>query len=80
MLSVTCAGDACIRLASNGLGCEDWPGCYGFIGSPSEYTAVDSFTDAQPHKQHGLARSFHRLAASVLGLFIIIILAISWRQ
>lgn len=71
---------AYIRLSLNGLGCENWPDCYGQVGAVAEYQPSDSFSDAVPDKPHGTARAFHRVVASVLGLFVILILFIAIRR
>ena len=46
---------AYIRLSTNGLGCEPWPDCYGYVGSMEQYDAASSFTTAQPKQPHGAA-------------------------
>lgn len=71
---------AYIRLSTNGLGCEPWPHCYGFVGELGQYTAKSSFTNAQPQQPHGFARMLHRLVASALGLFVVIIVAMALRM
>jgi cytochrome c oxidase assembly protein subunit 15 len=70
---------AYIRLSINGLGCEDWPECFGHVGAVSQYEAMASFTDAIPGKPHGTARIMHRVVASVLGIFVIVILIMAFR-
>ena len=76
---VTVVLSAYIRLASNGLGCEPWPACYGQIGPRESYSPSASFTDANPEKPYGTARAFHRCAASLLGLFVLLLLIQAWR-
>ncbi|MDH5632341.1 MAG: COX15/CtaA family protein [Gammaproteobacteria bacterium] len=71
---------AYIRLSTNGLGCEPWPQCYGYVGALDQYTAKSSFTNAQPQQPHGFARMLHRVVASALGLFIIMIVAMAMRM
>lgn len=71
---------AYIRLSVNGLGCDGWPECYGQIGSPEQYTAFDSISDANIVKPHGLARAAHRLVASTLGFFVLLILIQAFRR
>ena len=37
------------RLVDAGLGCPDWPGCYGFITVPDEQHELDAAIEAFPH-------------------------------
>lgn len=77
---VTVVLSAHIRLSVNGLGCTGWPHCYGHIGSPELYTPMDSFGDANVAKPYGLARAAHRLVASTLGFFLLVLLVQSLRR
>lgn len=52
-----------LRLASIGVGCADWPGCFGYI-------AVERPTGLVPASTAG---AVHRLAASLLGLVVLVI-------
>ncbi|HED15342.1 MAG TPA: hypothetical protein ENI64_00775 [Gammaproteobacteria bacterium] len=76
---ITIILSAYIRLSVNGLGCEDWPDCYGYVGPVSQYSPAASFTDAAPEKPHGVARAMHRVVASVLGVFVVLVLVIAIR-
>jgi cytochrome c oxidase assembly protein subunit 15 len=67
---------AYLRLAHSGLGCEDWPACYGRIGEPPAATQPRSEAEAyekivvESNQALAWATPLHRLVASVLGLFI----------
>lgn len=67
---------AYLRLAHSGIGCADWPACYGRIGDPPEVTQPVSRADAYRKlvDESGRALSWatptHRLVASVLGLLV----------
>jgi cytochrome c oxidase assembly protein subunit 15 len=74
---------AYVRLTNAGLGCPDWPGCYGHL-TPATAQAAD----AQDYSGRPLVMAkawremIHRYAAGTLGLVILIItaLAISARR
>lgn len=63
------------RLTHAGLGCPDWPGCYGFIGVPmSEHKqaiAEARFPDAPVEVAKGWYEMIHRYFAGALGLVIL---------
>ncbi|MBD9413407.1 COX15/CtaA family protein [Pseudomonas sp. PDM16] len=63
------------RLTHAGLGCPDWPGCYGFIGVPmSEHKqtlAEARFPHAPVEVEKGWNEMVHRYFAGTLGLVIL---------
>ncbi|MHA6491720.1 COX15/CtaA family protein [Pseudomonas borbori] len=63
------------RLTHAGLGCPDWPGCYGFIGVPmSEHKqalAEARFPEAPVEVAKGWYEMVHRYFAGALGLVIL---------
>ena len=63
------------RLTHAGLGCPDWPGCYGFIGVPmSEHKqalAETRFPEAPVEVAKGWYEMVHRYFAGALGLVIL---------
>ncbi|MCK5092223.1 MAG: COX15/CtaA family protein [Gammaproteobacteria bacterium] len=68
---------AYIRLSNVGLGCQDWPACYGRIGSAeqgqmSRTERTSSYENLLIGSQEPLAWATpaHRLIASILGLLI----------
>jgi cytochrome c oxidase assembly protein subunit 15 len=75
---------AYVRLEDAGLGCPDWPGCYGqFLGVPDEAHEVAKAEQAFPGKTVDAGRAwkemFHRYLAGTLGLLILAIAVIAWR-
>ena len=62
------------RLADAGLGCPDWPGCYGHIGVPKTAEDVAAANQAFPERAVEAAKAWkemiHRYFASTLGLLI----------
>ncbi|MDF1818836.1 MAG: COX15/CtaA family protein [Immundisolibacteraceae bacterium] len=65
------------RLSDAGLGCPDWPGCYGHIGVPNSEAEVLVANDAFPDRPVEAAKAWkemiHRYAAGALGLLILTI-------
>jgi heme a synthase len=63
------------RLTHAGLGCPDWPGCYGFLGVPmSEHKlaiAEARFPEAPVEVAKGWYEMIHRYFAGALGLVIL---------
>jgi cytochrome c oxidase assembly protein subunit 15 len=73
---------AYVRLTAAGLGCPDWPGCYGHF-TPAGAAAADAGTSAAPlHVGKAWREMIHRYAASALGLLIVVIAVLSflWRR
>jgi len=72
------------RLVDAGLGCPDWPGCYGFLTVPesSQDIAVAEarFPDAPVEVEKGWPEMIHRYFAGTLGLMILAMAVSSWRQ
>jgi cytochrome c oxidase assembly protein subunit 15 len=76
---------AYVRLEDAGLGCPDWPGCYGqMLGVPDELHEVAKAERAFPGKTVDRARAwkemFHRYLAGALGLLILAIAVLAWRR
>ncbi len=84
---------AYLRLAHSGIGCDDWPDCYGRIGLPEVSTALDSAPEqlardayaritAESQQAMAWATPLHRGVASLLGLCILFLtlLAVSQKQ
>ncbi|MEX6500528.1 COX15/CtaA family protein [Pseudomonas zhanjiangensis] len=71
------------RLSHAGLGCPDWPGCYGFLGVPmSEHNqalAEARFPGAPLEVAKGWYEMVHRYFAGSLGLCILALALQAWR-
>ena len=72
------------RLTHAGLGCPDWPGCYGFISVPNSEAQLAHAelhfpdTPVEPHK--GRNEMVHRYFAGSLALMIILLAAQAVRR
>ena len=68
------------RLADAGLGCPDWPGCYGFVTLPVNPDEIDLANSRFPDSPYELAKAIpevvHRYFAATLGFFILSIPAV----
>lgn len=82
-LAVVALG-AFTRLTEAGLGCPDWPGCYGFLTVPQtvaeQQMAADYFPQTPLEPQKAWNEMLHRYIAGSLGVFILAINLMAWRQ
>ena len=72
------------RLSDAGLGCPDWPGCYGHLTWPTEAEDVARADALYPEMPVDTDKTWpemvHRYFASTLGLLIVGLSVIAWRQ
>ena len=63
------------RLVDAGLGCPDWPGCYGFAIFPMTETEIAQANELYPERKFEIEKAIpevvHRYFAGFLGLLII---------
>ena len=74
---------AYVRLSDAGLGCPDWPGCYGRILVPHPATSAEELgLEYTRPLEAGKAwrEMIHRYLASSLGLICLALAAIAWRN
>ena len=71
------------RLSDSGLGCPDWPGCYGNASPIGARVQIDSAQAALPTGPVTLNKAWiemvHRYFATGLGALILVLTALSWR-
>ena len=80
-LSVVVLG-AYVRLSDAGLGCPDWPGCYGEI-TPTTInsdTANAEFPERPLETGKAWREMAHRYVAAILGFLIVLIAWLAWRN
>lgn len=75
---------AYVRLSDAGLGCPDWPGCYGQIGAPEAQADIAEANAAFPERPVEVGKAWkemiHRYVAGVLGLLILTMSILAWRS
>ncbi len=72
------------RLTDSGLGCPDWPGCYGSagpIGAAREIAAAEAAQPGGPVTQRkAWIEMIHRYLAMVVGALLVVMTAYAWRH
>lgn len=74
---------AYVRLSDAGLGCPDWPGCYGelFVTEETQVVAAKQASEARPFDMDKAVKEMiHRYAAGILGILIALMAILSWRS
>jgi cytochrome c oxidase assembly protein subunit 15 len=75
---------AFVRVSDAGLGCPDWPGCYGKATPFAAMHRIEAEALARPHGPVTVFKAWiemlHRYVASALGLLIIWLAWLAWRH
>ena len=74
---------AYVRLTDAGLGCPDWPGCYGTLTVPQSEAAIANAQSAYPSNMIVVGKAWremtHRYFAGTLGLIVLAIFVLGWK-
>ncbi|MGB3288120.1 MAG: COX15/CtaA family protein [Burkholderiaceae bacterium] len=74
---------AFVRLTDSGLGCPDWPGCYGKVTPIGASGHIEQALQAMPYGAVSFSKAWiemiHRYIGSILGMMIIGIVYLAWR-
>jgi cytochrome c oxidase assembly protein subunit 15 len=72
------------RLTDSGLGCPDWPGCFGHANPVQAHAYISAAEAAQPTGPVTVVKAWiemiHRYLAMGVGVLIIAIMVIAWRM
>lgn len=75
---------AFVRLSDAGLGCPDWPGCYGHMDIPKTHHEVQQANSAYPERPVVAAKAWkemiHRYFAGTLGLLVFVMAILAFRN
>src|SRR5690606_37002008 len=75
---------AFVRLTDSGLGCPDWPGCYGHLSPLGASAHIASALEAMPYGPVSVGKAWiemiHRYVGMILGMLIIGITYMAWRH
>ena len=73
---------AYVRLNAAGLGCPDWPGCYGHFSAAQAAENLSHIESAYPTRPFEYAKAHkemvHRYFAASLGLLILVMAVLAW--
>ena len=65
---------AWVRLTDAGLGCPDWPGCYGLLTTPDTVDELAKAKENYPNASIDVGKAWremlHRYVAGILGLYV----------
>lgn len=72
------------RLTDSGLGCPDWPGCYGEASPLGAHAEIHAAQTAVPGGPVSFSKAWiemiHRYLAMTVGVLILVMAAVSWKE
>ena len=72
------------RLTDSGLGCPDWPGCYGEASPLTAHAFISAAQAAMPSGPVTVSKAWvemvHRYLATAVGALITLLMLASWRE
>ena len=71
------------RLVDAGLGCPDWPGCYGFVWMPTTEAEISQANALYPEREFEVEKAIpevvHRYFAAALGFLAILLVYFAFK-
>jgi len=71
---------AWVRLSHAGLGCPDWPGCYGQLTWPEAVQEIEAANQAYPERPYESGKAWREMVHRYLaGSLMLLVFAIGWK-
>jgi cytochrome c oxidase assembly protein subunit 15 len=72
------------RLTDSGLGCPDWPGCYGSVSPVGASASIAAAQESMPTGPVTFSKAWiemiHRYLATAVGVLILVLASVSWLE